>query len=143
MHREHDREVERGTTISPHHVFLKPPSRSWSVEREHFGPFLALTAGRKPLLQRSRFRLLYSHNSKPQKLRIPIPRYHQSRRYFDGRLKPRVSTGSGHRRARCSSSQLLLTLVNALIYVCMHGRQPRRPRQSEGKLQQDAELFIL
>jgi hypothetical protein len=33
-------EVGYGTTISPHHVFLKPPSRSWDGGAGAFRPFL-------------------------------------------------------------------------------------------------------
>jgi hypothetical protein len=143
-------EVGRGTTISPHHVFLKPPSRSWyllvcattyhAAGREHFGPFLALTPGRKPLLQRLGFSILTTPSRKTRNTNATLPSVNKILRRM-----PQIScsTGSADRRACRSSSQLLLTPVHALIYVGMHGKQPRRPRQSEGKLQREAEIFIL
>jgi hypothetical protein len=115
-------------------------SRSWSVERVHFGPFLALTAERKPLLQRLGFSILTTPRRKTQNTNTTLPSVNKILRWVP---QTSCSTGNGDRWAHCSSSQLLLTPVHALIYVCMHGRQPRRPRQSEGKLQQDGELFIL
>jgi hypothetical protein len=65
MHREHNRRLDmeqrfpRITCVSSHHLpFLSVPLQYHAVEREHFGPFLALTAGRKPLLQRLGFSIL-------------------------------------------------------------------------------------